>query len=139
MDGAAPATPRRLSPAVAALLVSLVALVLSVYGGLVAEQHLHGSPLNRARLTPGAEFTRDSESARGAIAFVGFGLPVLLGVAGAAFGTRVMRKLGTGQEDRVRHLAAVFAVMIGGLAAVVAACMLFAVYGWQHVPHYYTA
>jgi hypothetical protein len=124
---------------VAALVVSVVALALSIYGGLVAEQHLAGSPLNQARLAPGAAFTRDSETARGVVAFVGFGLPVLLGVAGAAFGTRVMRRLGTGPEDRVRHLAAVFAVMIGGLAAVVAVCMLIAVYGWHHVPHYYTA
>jgi hypothetical protein len=34
--------------------------------------------------------------------------------------------------------AAVFAIMIGGLSAVIAGCMIFVVYGWKYVPTLYT-
>ena len=35
-------------------------------------------------------------------------------------------------------LIAVFAIMIGGLSAVISGCMIFAVYGWKYVPTVYT-
>lgn len=140
MDGATPPTAgaRRSSRATAALVVALVAFGLSLYGSLLAERHLPGSRLNEAWLSPGTAFAQSSESVRGLVAFAGYGLPLLLGVAGAVVGGRAMRALGTDPADRIHHLKAVFAVMIGGLAAVVSACMLLAVYGWDHVPHWYT-
>jgi hypothetical protein len=138
----AAATPpgRRLpSRAVLALLLALCAFGVSLYGALVSERHLAGSPLNVARSAAGAEFTHASENARIALALVAYGLPLVLGVAAGVLGTRTMRALSDRPEDRVQHFVAVLAVMVGGLAAVVSACMLIGVYGWPHVPHWYTA
>ncbi|HEX4606738.1 MAG TPA: hypothetical protein VH092_00900 [Urbifossiella sp.] len=140
MDGPAPgpARPRRLSRAGAALLVALLALGLSLYGSLLSERHLAGSRLNEARNAPGAAFTRSSEGVRTAVAVGAYALPFVLGVVATVLGGWAMRGLERRPDERIGHLTAVLAVMIGGLAAVVSGCMLFAVYGWQHVPSYYT-
>jgi len=128
-------TPTR---AVVALVLALAALGLSLYGALMAEGHLAGSPLNVARNQPGAEFTRASENARLMLALVAYVLPFVLGVTAAVLGGRTVRTLDHDPSYRLGHLFAVFAVMNGSLAAVVSACMAFGVYGWPHVPDCYT-
>lgn len=128
--------PRR---AVVAVGLALAAFGLSLFGALMAEGQLAGSPLNAARNTPGSEFTHASENARMALALVAYALPFVLGFAAAVLGGRTIRSLDHHPGHRFGHLAAVMAVMIGSLAAVVSACMAFGVYGWPHVPHYYTA
>ncbi len=133
-----PPRPSRICPrAKVALVVALVALGLAVYGAQVSEVQIAGSRLNAARNASGAEFTQSSEAVRTAIAVVGYALPFVLGIIAGFLGSRATRLLEHHPEDRVGHLAAVFAVMLGGLAAVVSGCMLLAVYGWSHVPAYY--
>lgn len=133
-----PAAPSRICPrAKFALLVALVAVALAVYGALVSEGQLAGSRLNAARNGAGAEFTQSSEATRMTIAVVAYKLPFVLGLVASLLGSRATRLLEQHPEDRIGHLAAVFAVMLGGLAAVVSGCMLLAVYGWPHVPGYY--
>ena len=68
-----------------------------------------------------------------------YGLPFVVGVAAAVLGSRLVRTLDHHQGHRLGHLFAVFAVMVGSLAAVVSACMAFGVYGWPHVPDYYAS
>lgn len=131
-----PKTPTR---ALVALVLALAALALSLFGALVAEGQLAGSPLNTARNRPGAEFTHAAENARMLLALVAYGLPFVLGVAAAILGGRLANTLDHHPGHRLGHLFAVNAVMIGSLAAVVAVCMAFGVYGWPHVPRYYTA
>ena len=119
--------------------LALAALGLSLFGALVAEGQLAGSPLNAARNRPGAEFTHAAENARMLLAMVAYGLPFVLGVAAAVLGGRVVKTLDHHPGHRLGHLFAVIAVMVGWLAAVVSVCMAFGVYGWPHVPRYYTA
>ncbi|MFO0798655.1 MAG: hypothetical protein U0804_14365 [Gemmataceae bacterium] len=135
------ATPETKTPAraVVALSLSLLAIGLSLYGAMLAEEHLAGSPLNAARNTPGAAFTHASEGARKAVAVVAYALPFVLGFVAAVIGGWAVRTLDIHPAHRLGHLFAVFAVMVGSLAAVVSACMAFGVYGWPHVPHYYTS
>ncbi|HYH64147.1 MAG TPA: hypothetical protein VD866_05570 [Urbifossiella sp.] len=128
-------TPTRV---LVALGLALLALVLSLVGALLAEGQLAGSPLNAARNRPGADFTHASANARMVLALVAYVLPFVLGVAAAVLGGRTVRTLDHDPGHRLGHLFAVFAVMIGSLAAVVSACMAFGVYGWPHVPDYYT-
>jgi hypothetical protein len=136
----APAEPVRICPrAKFALLIALVAVALAVYGALGSEMQLAGSRLNAARGGAGAEFSQSSEVVRTTVAIVAYKLPFVLGLVAGLLGSRATRLLEHHPEDRLGHLAAVFAVMLGGLAAVVSGCMLLAVYGWQHVPAYYTA
>lgn len=130
-----PKTPPR---ALVALGLAVTALGLSLFGALVAEGQLAGSPLNAARNRPGAGFTHASENARLMLALVAFVLPFVLGVAAAILGGRVAGTLDHHPGHRLGHLFAVFAVMVGSLAAVVSVCMAFGVYGWPHVPRYYT-
>ncbi len=125
--------PRR---AIAALALAVVAFGLSLYGSLLSEGHLPGSPLNAAR---GGIGVAESENARIAVVVVGYALPFVLGVAAAVIGGRVLQSLDHQPGHRLGHFAAVFAVMVGGLAAVVSACMVVGVYGWPYVPHYYDA
>jgi hypothetical protein len=133
------AEPRRLlTRPIAALLLAVFAFGLSLYGSLLSELHLPGSPLNAARNANGAEFAR-SDAGLAGLLVVAYGLPFVLGIAAVVLGGRATRALEPQPADRVGHFAAVFAVMIGGLAAVVSACMLLAVYGWKHVPAWYTA
>lgn len=131
-----PKTPRR---AQVALGLAMTALGLSLFGALVAEGQLAGSPLNVARNRPGAEFTHADENARMMLALVTYALPFVLGVVAAILGGRVVRTLDHQPGYRLGHLFAVNAVMIGSLAAVVSASMAFGVYGWPHIPRYYTA
>ena len=127
-------TPPR---ALVAFGLALAALALSLYGALMAEGHLAGSPLNAARNRPGAEFTHADQNGRMVLALAAYALPFVVGVVAAVLGGRLVRTLDHQPGHRLGHLFAVFAVMVGSLAAVVSACMAFGVYGWPHVPDYY--
>ena len=120
--------------AVVAFVVSLLAGVLALYGSLMAENHIHGSPLNVARQRQGLPETRDSHVTRYTLETVAFVLPMLLGVGAALLGGEAMKAVEKANGRYTGSLPAVFAIMIGGLAAVVAGCMTFAVYVWPHVP-----
>ena len=124
--------------AVAAISVAAVAGVLALYGSLFAEKHLAGSPLNVARNEPGLPETRESNINRYTLEIVAFVLPLVLGVAATLLGGEAMKAIEASNGTRSGNLPAVFAIMIGGLAAVVAGCMTIAVFVWKHVPSLYT-
>lgn len=125
--------------AVAALVVALVASGLALYGSFLSELHLAGSRLNEARNAPGAAFTQNSKATRAWLQVAAYALPFVLGVAAALAGGEAMRAIERKGGKSGGYLAAVFAIMVGGLSAVVSGCMLLAVYGWKYVPAWYTA
>src|SRR5262249_40374284 len=124
--------------AIAALLTAVLAGALALYGSFLSQKHLAGSPLNVARDDPGLAVTRDSKLARYALQVVAYVLPFVLGVGAALMGGEAMKAVerSNGAKGGNRH--AVFAIMIGGLAAVVAGCMILAVYVWKYLPTLYT-
>jgi hypothetical protein len=151
-----------------AFVLASVALVLAWYGSLHAEKHLAGSPLRAARGPanvigePGPWYervvdrteasifgerfdqavlaaTERSRSARVAVHAVAFVLPFVLGLAAAWMGGNAMTAIERAGGTRSGNFQAVFAVMIGGFAAVIAGCMLFSVHVWPVVPAAYTS
>jgi hypothetical protein len=115
------------------LIAALIAAVFALYGSFLSEIHLPNSPLNVAR---GGSGLIGGNTAL--IAFAAYFLPFGLGVIAAFAGGRAMRMI----EERGRVQAgsrhSVFAIMIGGLAAVVSGSMILAVYGWSHIPAIYS-
>lgn len=136
-----PTEPRgRVHPlAAAALVVSLAAAGFALYGSFLSEVHLAGSRLNEARGGSGLSVTQQSARVRGAIALAAYFLPFGLGLTAALLGGDAMRRIDRRPRQFSGSLAAVFAIMIGGLAAVVSGCMILAVYGWRYVPSVYTS
>lgn len=124
--------------AVAAFAVAVVAGVLALYGSFMAEKHIAGSPLNTARNNPGLEDTRMSKITRYSVEIVAFVLPMILGIGAALLGGEAMKAIEKGSGAHTGSLSAVFAILIGGLAAVVAGCMTAAVFIWPYVPTLYT-
>lgn len=129
-----PAPPRTHPLAAAALGIAVVAAALALYGSFLSEVHLAGSRLNQARNAPGAEFTRDSAAVRARVQIAAYFLPFVLGIGAAVAGGEAMKAVERAGPGAGGHVPAVFAVMVGGFAAVVSGCMLIAVYGWQFVP-----
>lgn len=128
-----PAIPKRVLPlAWLALGAAMVAAVFALYGSLFSETHLPGSPLNIARKQPGVE-----GASRASIAFVAYFLPFGLGLGAAFAAGHAMRAIDLGGRVHAGNRHAVFAIMIGGLAAVVSGCMILALYGWEYVPALY--
>src|SRR3954464_9436535 len=118
-------TGRAASPPVhplglAALLTAIVAAALALYGSFLSPKHLAGSPLNVARNEPGLAATRDSKVTRYTLQLVAYVLPFGLGLGAALMGGEAMKAVerSNGAKGGNRH--AVFAIMVGGLAAVVA-------------------
>lgn len=124
--------------AVVALVLGLVASGLALYGSFLSESHLAGSPLNVARGDPGLESSHNSKMNRFTIPFVAYFLPFGLGVTAALAGGAAMRAIDLRPGAFSGSLPAVFAILIGGLSAVVSGCMILAVYLWKHVPAAYT-
>ncbi len=151
----------------AGLVAALLAFVLACYGSFAAERHLAASPLNTARANVTAaeptswygrlivraeaaafgdrldrvmtERTAHSRRARltlGAFAFV---LPFVLGLGAALMGGHAMKLIERDTEKWGGNFEAVFAIMIGGLSAVISGCMILAVFGWRLVPNLYTS
>ena len=151
----------------AAFALAVVALLLAWYGSLHAEKHIAGSPLRAARgsanviAEPGpwyerlvdrtevsifgerfdqkvVEATERSSAARYAVQVVAFVLPFVLGLSAALMGGSALTSIERSSGTRSGNFQAVFAIMIGGFAAVIAGCMIFSVYVWPHAPSVYT-
>jgi hypothetical protein len=124
--------------AVAALAVAVVAAGLALYGSFLAESHLPGSRLNVARGQPGLEALQASPAKRVWVQIGAYFVPFALGLTAALLGGDAMRRIDADPKRYSGSLPAVFAIMVGGLAAVVAGCMIVAAYGWRYVPAAYT-
>lgn len=122
----------------AALVTSLVAAAFALYGSFLSETHLAGSPLNVARNRDGLEATRGPTAARYWLQFAAYFLPFGLGIGAALAGGHAMKAIERRGGTHSGNWSAVFAVMIGGLSAVVSGCMILAVFAWKHVPTIYT-
>jgi hypothetical protein len=151
----------------AAIVMAGVAGVLALYGAMHAEKQLAGSPLREARGSAGlpaqpgswagrtwarAEvrlfgdridrvvlaLTERSPAANYALQFVAFVLPFGLGLGGALTGGWAMKVVEQSAGKHAGNTLAVFSMMIGGLAAVVAGCMMVSLYVWPHLPSLYT-
>jgi hypothetical protein len=151
----------------AGLVVAMVAFVLACYGSFAAERHLAASPLNTARANASAaepsswygrlivraevaafgdrldrvmtDRTAHSRRARVGLAVFAFVLPFVLGLAAALMGGHAMKLIERDAEKWGGNFEAVFAIMIGGLSAVISGCMILAVFGWRLVPSVYTS
>jgi hypothetical protein len=150
-----------------AFAMSLVALLLAWYGSLHAEKQIAGSPLREARGAAGLpsepgpwyerlldrtetaifgdridrkmlDLTERSKIARYSLQIVAFVLPFVLGLTAAFLGGSAMTKVEKSGRRYVGNFHSVFAIMIGGFAAVIAGCMMVSVYVWPHVPSFYT-
>jgi hypothetical protein len=147
---------------------SVLAVLLALYGAMYAEKHIAGSPLREARGSAGLPaassnwwdraldrgertlfgetldrkllaLTERSETARHAMQIVAYVLPFLLGIIGAVVGGRAMSAIERGAGQYGGNLGAVFAILIGLFAAVIAGCMLLSQFAWAWVPAGYTA
>jgi hypothetical protein len=151
----------------AAIAMAVVAGVLALYGSMHAEKHLPESPLRQARGSAGVpaqpgpwyerlwvkgetrvfgdrfdrkmlDLTERSKPARYAVHFIAYFLPFGLGLAGALLGGWAMKLVQASGGNYVGNTLAVFSMMVGGLAAVVAGCMMMSLYVWPHLPSVYT-
>ena len=147
--------------------LSLVSLVLAWYGSLHAEKHIAASPLREARGSAGlpaepgpwyerlwdrAEttvlgdrfdkkvlaLTERSKIARYSLEIVAFVLPFVLGLTAALLGGTAMTEVEKSHGRYSGQFQSVFAIMIGGFAAIIAGCMILSVFVWPHVPSLYT-
>lgn len=147
--------------------LALVALLLAWYGSLHAEKHIAGSPLREARQSanvigePGPwyerlfdraavsifgggfdqkvlEATERSPGIRYTMQFIAFVLPFVLGLLSTWLGASAMAEIQKSQPKTSGNFQAVFAIMIGGFAAVIAGCMLVSLFLWPNLPSIYT-
>ncbi len=147
--------------------LAILSLLLAWYGSLHAEKHIAGSPLREARQPanvigePGPwyerlydraevslfgsrvnqivlEATERSPAIRRAMEFVAYVLPFVLGVAAAMLGGQAMSVIERSRTRDSGNFHGVFAIMIGGFAAVIAGCMIVSVYLWPHLISAYT-
>jgi hypothetical protein len=150
----------------AAIAMAVAAGVLGLYGAIAAEKHIAGSPLRLARgdsnmsAGPGPWYdklvakgevsvfgvrfdkkllalTERSQAANYAVQFVAFVLPFFLGVGAALVGGWAMKAVQASGGRYSGNTLAVFSMMIGGLAAVTAACMMVSFYVWPNLPSVY--
>jgi hypothetical protein len=82
--------------------------------------------------------TERSPTIRYTMQFVAYVLPFLLGLAAAILGGHTMSVIEKSKPRCSGNFQAVFAIMIGGFAAVIAGCMLVSVYLWPNTPSLYT-
>ena len=69
---------------------------------------------------------------------VAFVLPFVLGLTAAFLGGNALSAIEQSGGRRSGSFQGVFAIMIGGFAAVIAGCLLFSIYIWPSVPSPYT-
>jgi hypothetical protein len=151
----------------AGIAMAVIAGVLALYGSMQAEKHLSGSPLREARgsaglpAKPGSALerlwargeasvfgddidrkmlalTERSKIANYSLQLVAYVLPFFLGLAGALTGGWAMKVVQQSGGKYAGNTLAVFSMMVGGLAAVVAGCMLVSLYVWPLLPSLYT-
>ena len=82
--------------------------------------------------------TERSAGIRFTVQFLAFILPFVLGIVSAWLGAAAMSRIETSQPRTSGNFHAVFAMMIGGFASVIAGCMLASVFLWPHLPSIYT-
>lgn len=146
--------------------LALVAVVLAFYGSMFAEKHLFHSPLSQARGDGGLpagpqrwwerlivraetavfgdrldvvmrDLTARSRWAALTVQALAFFVPFVLGVASAWLGGHALTAIEQSRGSYAGNFAAVFAVMIGGFAAVIAGCMILSQYLWPWIPAAY--
>jgi hypothetical protein len=151
----------------AGIAMAVVAGALALYGAMHAEKQLTGSPLRDARGSAGlparpgpwyerlwvkaelAAFgdridrkvlalTERSKVANYSLQIVAFVFPFWLGLAAALTGGWAMKVIPQAGGSYGGNALSVFAMMIGGLAAVVSGCMMVSLYVWPHLPSLYT-
>ncbi len=143
--------------------MAIAALLLALYGSYWAEKHIAGSPLIQARGTAGLpaqpryfyeravrsvenrlfgmpvdrfllHATERSRIARYTLQIVAFYVPLALGLLAVRRGSHAMAAIEQERDRYAGNFHAVFAIMIGSLSAIVAACMLFSYYLWPLLP-----
>jgi hypothetical protein len=148
--------------------LALAALALAWYGSLHAEKHIAGSPLREARgpanviAEPGSSVERGldraerslfgglldqkmlswtdrSNRARYTFQLIAFVLPFVLGLAAANLGGAAMTAIEHAGASRTGHFQSVFAILMGGFAAVISGCMIVNVFLWPLAPSLYTS
>ena len=151
----------------AGIVMAVLAGILALYGAMHAEKHLAGSPLREARGSAGLPaqptsavgrqmvktetsifgdridrkmlaLTERSKIANYSLQIVAYVLPFWLGLAGALTGGWAMKVVQQSNGKYSGNTLAVFSMMIGGLAAVVAGCMMVSLYVWPLLPSLYT-
>lgn len=151
----------------AGIAMAVLAGVLALYGAMHAEKHLAGSPLRAARGSSGLPaqpgpwyerlwvrgessafgeridhkllaLTERSKFANYSLQIVAYVLPFWLGLAGALTGGWAMKAVQQSGGKYSGNTLAVFSMMVGGLAAVVAGCMMVSLYVWPRLPSLYT-
>lgn len=149
------------------IVLAVLAGFLGLYGSMYAEKQLAGSPLREARAEFGAAprpeslvgrkvaagekaafgdsldnallaGTQKSKVANYSLQLVAFVLPFVLGLGAALIGGSAMRAIEQSGGKYAGNALAVFAMLIGSLAAVTAACMMVSLYVWPRVPALYT-
>jgi hypothetical protein len=147
--------------------LSLAALFVAWYGSLHAEKQLPATGLRTARgptaviAEPGPwyekvvdraevklfgdrwdrrelEATERSRLASWLVQILGFWLPLTLGLSSAYLGASALSTIEHLGGRAAGNFQAVFAIMIGGFAAIIAGCMIVSYYIWPHVPSLYT-
>jgi hypothetical protein len=150
-----------------AFVAALLALVLAWYGSLHAEKHLPQSPLLLSRGTPRVpaepgpwyekiwdrtettvfggsvdqkirSLTEKSKIALYSLQVIAFGIPFILGIAAALTGAAALKTIELSRGTFAGNFQAVFSIMIGGFASVIAGCMIVSIYLWPHMPSLYT-
>lgn len=112
-----------------------VAIVLAFYGSIAAEKRIADSPLNLARGETGAEIAANGRTV-GLVAFV---VPCVLGAAAALAAGWAMRTIERAAGKYRGDAVCIFAMLLGGFAAVIGGCMILAVYIWPRMPTLYTS
>ncbi len=149
------------------IVTAAVAGVLALYGSMHAEKHIANSPLREARGAAGQPaqpvswadrqwargetsvfgdridrkmlaFTERSKIANYSLQVFAYALPFVLGVAAALTGGSAMNAVERSGGRYVGNTLAVFSMLAGGLAAVVAGCMMVSLYLWPRLPALYT-
>jgi hypothetical protein len=149
------------------IVMAVLAGVLALYGSMHAEKHLAGSPLREARGSAGLPaqpdswierqwvkvevslfgdridrkmlaFTEQSKIANYTLQLFAYVLPFFLGLAGALTGGWAMKVVQASGGKYSGNTLAVFSMLVGGLASVVAGCMMISLYVWPHLPSLYT-
>lgn len=151
----------------AGIVMAVIAGVLALYGSMAAEKHLAHSPLREARgssglpAQPGSAverlvvkgetsifgdridrkmlaFTERSKIANYSVQIAAYILPFWLGLAGALTGGWAMKLVEQSSGKYAGNTLAVFSMLVGGLATVVAGCMMVTLYLWPRLPSIYT-
>lgn len=151
----------------AGIAMAVVSGVLALYGSMHAEKHIAGSPLRTARNPSGVPprpgsaaerllvkaetrvfgtdvdskmlaLTTRSKIANYTLQLFAYVLPFFLGLAGALTGGWAMKVVQQSGGRYAGNTLAVFAMLVGGLASVVAGCMMVSLYVWPLMPSLYT-